>query len=250
MSIKPLWFTPEAPAPKPPAPRGWHLLATLVPRDPSVSPQGVVVLDDGCWVESQGDAHDNLTLTRYSSTSHRLDQLLIPGAGHGDRMRADGQRVGVFVRGVWCLIPWQTGTLSALTAVARYRSTYGMLPYGARSWFQGEITNLDGVAIRLYGIPFRGYGPSIVDGVKRPNLPAQLEFYRGSSGKAYHVERIPQLGRDEHGDPYGDRLEPEGLSAGKVDGRTTLIVGIVGGRAGHGGFTHRVYGRDWDGPPD
>jgi hypothetical protein len=226
------------------------LLASLVPRDQGVSPQGIVILDDGTWVSSQGDAADNLTLTQYSHDgTKRLGELLIPGAGHGDRMRAEGQTVGVFVTGIWCKIPWQTGTLAAATAVNRYRSIYGMLPFGAREWFQGEITNLDDVAIRMYGVPFRGYGPSVVDGVTRPNLPTRLEFYKGSSA-VIHTEDLTSLGRDDKGVPIDDRLEPEGLSVGLVDGNQTLIVGIVTGRVGHTGFTHRVYGRAWQGPPN
>ncbi len=240
---KPLWAMADPP-PAPPV-VGWHPLAELVPRDREVSPQGVVILDDGCWVSSQADTSDNLTLTRYSRSGQRKDELRIPGAGHGDRIRANGQHVGVFVKGIWCLIPWQTGTLSAATAVSKYRSTYGLLPFGARDWFQGEITDLDGWAVRLYG-------PSIVDGKKRPNVPANLEFYRPPSSTVVHREEIGQLGRvglTTKGAPYDDRLEPEGLSFGQIDGQPTLIVGIVTGRYGHGGFTHRIYGRLWHGAP-
>jgi len=243
---KPLWYEPSAPAPA----VGWRLLATLVPRDRGVSPQGIVVLGDGSWVSTQGDTSDNLTLTRYSRTGGRVGELRIPGGGHGDRTRSLGDdRVGVFVAGVWCEIPWQTGTLSVAAAHAKYRGTYGMLPFGARSWFQGEITKLDGVAVRLYGVPFREYGPSVVDGVTRPNIPTRLEFYRDGSSTAYATEKIRELGRDASGVPFDDRLEPEGLSVGDVDGVTTLIVGIVNGRAGHSGFTHRIYGRTWNGAP-
>lgn len=243
---KPLWAEACAPA-APPA--GWRLLATLVPRDTSVSPQGIVVLADGTWVSSQGDADDDLTLTRYRSDGRRLEELRMPGGGHGDRMRARGQAVELYVRGVWCSIPWRSGVLAAASAIASYRSTYPLLPFGARSWFQGEVLDLDGVCVRLYGVPFRGYGPSIVDGVRRPNLPARLEYYRRPSSAVVHVEKIGQLGRGPDGAPYGDRLEPEGLAVGDIDGVEHLVVGIVTGRAGHGGFTHRIYGRPWTGAP-
>lgn len=245
MTPKPLWDA----AATPPVPDGWRLLASLVPRNRDVSPQSVGLLDNGRIVSTQGDADDNTTLTWYSHDGKdRLDEFKITRGGHGDRTRVRGNLLGLYVGGVWCEVPQQSGSSSVSSVQGRYRASYTRPAFAAQSWFQGEIADADGVVVRLYGVPFREYGPSIVDGETRPNIPTKLVYYRGT--KAYHSEDLRALGRDAKGTPLDDRLEPEGLGLGEWEGTRTIYVGIVNGRSGHSGFTHRVYGRRWSGPPN